>query len=83
LLQGFLVTVSLAGLHATPESGVWRLPRHHLSSHELKNCHDHRHHEQLPKGAFGLGAQKQKAYMTKTLFRFANGQMTKNGKLVN
>lgn len=34
------------------------------------------------RGPFESEAEKQKAYMTKTEFRFANGQLTENGKSV-
>ena len=34
------------------------------------------------RGPFEPEAEKQKAYMTKTVFRFANGRVTENGKLI-
>ncbi len=73
------ITVSAAGLRTTPEFG---------------SCSDIIYPSMDSKtstvtvtmngfmGPANSEADKNKAYMTKTVFRFANGQMTENGKLV-
>ena len=73
------ITVSAAGLRTTPEFG---------------SCSDIIYPTLDAKtgtitvsmnsftGSFEPEVEKQKAYMTKTVFRFANGQVTENGKLV-
>lgn len=73
------ITVSAAGLRATPEFGT---------------CSDSIYPSMDSKtatitittngfmGPLQSEAEKRKAYMTKTVFRFAKGQLTENGKLV-
>lgn len=73
------ITVNATGLRATPEFGT---------------CSDIIYPSMDTKtatvtittngfqGPFQSEAEKRKAYMTKTVFRFANGRLTENGKLI-
>ncbi|MCX7255929.1 MAG: hypothetical protein NTZ64_04125, partial [Polaromonas sp.] len=71
------ITVSAAGLRTTPEFGscsdiiypTWdaKTATITITTNGFR-------------GPFEPEADKQKAYMTKTVFRFANGQVTENGK---
>ena len=73
------ITVSAAGLRATPEFGT--------CSDSIYPSWDSKTGTVTIttngfKGPFEPEAEKRKAYMTKTVFRFAKGQVTENGKPV-
>lgn len=73
------ITVSAAGLRATPEFGT--------CSESIYPSMDSKTATITIttngfRGPFEPEVDKQKAYMTKTVFRFANGQLTENGKSV-
>ena len=73
------ITVSAAGLRATPEFGTCSdiiYPSLNLEAGEITVAMNGF------LGPFESEADKQKAYMTKTVFRFANGRVMENGELV-
>ena len=73
------ITVSATGLRATPEFGTCSdiiYPTWDSKTGTVTIATNGF------RGPFEPEADKQKAYMTKTVFRFAKGQVTENGKLV-
>ena len=73
------ITVSAAGVRVTPEFGTCSdiiFPTMDTKTATITIAANGF------RGPFEPEAEKQKAYMTKTVFRFANGRVTENGKLV-
>ena len=73
------ITVSAAGLRATPEFGTCSeiiYPTVEFKTGTVTVAMNGF------MGPANSAAEKSKAYMTKTVFRFAKGQVTENGKLV-
>ena len=73
------ITVSAAGVRVTPEFGTCSdiiYPTMDAKTATITIAANGF------RGPFESQAEKQKAYMTKTVFRFANGRVTENDKLV-